>query len=564
MMKGNFDNSLLLTKFILRRERIISGIWILVIAFMVVGLVPGMQAAIDTESLDSLLPMLEMPAMVSMVGPNYAVDYGTFGAFYTTMMMLFTALTVGLMNIFLVVRYTRTDEEKGRYEVIRSLPTGRLANLNATMITSLIVNVILSLIIGLGMFALGDDSMCFNGSMLWGVSLGATGLVFAAIAALFSQLSQSARGAAGYSFALLGMIYLLRAPGDMNPDLEILSLVSPLGLVLRAQPYMANHWWPIFIMLGTAVIIALIAYRLNYSRDIDQGIIPAKPGRAHGKIKSTFGLSRKLLKVSFIVWIIFMYFLAASYASILGTVDDFVAENEMYQQLILGPAGIYIEIIQQMPSEQKAAMMKEIVSHAGYTLTQLFASMVNNMMSMVALVPLLMFILKAKGEEKDIRAELILATPVSRMKYLAGYAVIAFASAIIIQLILALGLYSVAASVLPDPADLSFGFLLEANLVYVPALWVMIGVAVLLIGLLPRATGAIWGYFAYTFMIIFFGRLDLFPSWLSKLTPVGFVPQLPMDETNFVTLGILTVAAVVLTAAGFFFYRRRDINAITH
>jgi len=154
-MKGNFDNTILLTKFILRRERIISAIWIICLAFAVIGLVPGMQAAIDSDSLDTMIPMLEMPAMISMVGPAPAPEYhASFGAFYTTMMLLFTALTVGLMNIFLVVRYTRTDEEKGRYEVVRSLPTGRLANLNATMITAVLVNIILAVIIvlGLGLF----------------------------------------------------------------------------------------------------------------------------------------------------------------------------------------------------------------------------------------------------------------------------------------------------------------------------------------------------------------------------------------------------------------------------
>jgi ABC-2 type transport system permease protein len=281
-------------------------------------------------------------------------------------------------------------------------------------------------------------------------------------------------------------------------------------------------------------------------------------------MKSPGGLAFRLLKVSLIVWIFFMFLLGASYASVLGGIDDFIAENEMYQQLILGPAGIDIEVLAELPSEQKAAMMREAVSHAGFNLTQLFASMVSNMMSLAALIPLLMFILKVKAEERDIRAELIIATPVSRVKYLAGYAVIAFASAVIIQLVLALGLYSVAAGVLPDPSELSLGFLLEAHLVYVPAQWVIVGAAVLLIGLIPRATGIIWGYFGYSFMIIFFGRLDLFPSWLANLTPIGFVPQLPMDETNFVTLGILTVIAAVITAAGFWFYRRRDMNAVTH
>jgi ABC-2 type transport system permease protein len=49
---------------------------------------------------------------------------------------------------------------------------------------------------------------------------------------------------------------------------------------------------------------------------------------------------------------------------------------------------------------------------------------------------------------------------------------------------------------------------------------------------------------------------------LQKLTPFGYVPQLPIDEINYLTMGVLIVIGAVLTAAGFFFYRRRDINAI--
>ncbi|MCL2098865.1 MAG: hypothetical protein FWH24_00320 [Oscillospiraceae bacterium] len=565
-MKGNFENTLLLVKFIMRRERIISAVWILFLALAVIGLVPGMKAAIDENSLDSLLPMLEMPAMVSMIGPAYASAYGTFGAFYTTMMMLFTALTVGLMNIFLVVRYTRADEERGRYEVVRSLPVGRLANLNAAMLSALIVNVLLFLIIGFGMFVFGDETMSFNGSMLWGASLAATGLVFAAVTALSAQLSSSSRGAAGYSFAALFVFYLLRAPGDMNPELEFLSLVSPLGLVLRTQAYMDNYWLPVFFMLAIALIISAIAYRLNYSRDIDRGLIPSRAGRAYGSVlmRSPLGLAFRLLKVSLIVWTAGMFVLAASYASILGEVDDFIAENEMYQQLILGPAGIDFETMQSLPSEQKAAMMKEMVSHAGFTMAELFSAMVNSMMGMVTLVPLLIFVLKVKSEEKDIRAELLLAAPVCRKKYMAGYAFIAFGFAIVVQIVLALGMYSVAVSILPDPSELSLMYLLRANLVYVPAQWVIVGAAVLLVGFIPRAAGAIWGYFAYTFFIIFIGRIGIFPEWLSKLTPMGYVPQLPMDEISFPVMAALTAIAAGMTAAGLFFYNRRDINAVTH
>ena len=77
-----------------------------------------------------------------------------FGTLFSQNMILFTAITIGVMNMFLVVRNTRRDEDYGRTEVVRSLPVGRLSNLLATFNVCIIINIAFSLIIGFGLFAL--------------------------------------------------------------------------------------------------------------------------------------------------------------------------------------------------------------------------------------------------------------------------------------------------------------------------------------------------------------------------------------------------------------------------
>jgi len=565
-MRGNFDNSLKLTKFLLRRERVISTVWVLLLFLVLIGLAVGMYVAIPAADRAPLISMFENPALVAMMGPNYAVETDSFGAIYTTTMLLFSTLTVSLMNIFLVVRNTRVDEEKGRFEVLRSLPVGRLANLNATFITAVIINTVLAVAVGFGMFVFGDASMDLGGALLWGAAIGATGLVFAAFAGLFSQLSSNSRGAMGYSFAALGFFYLLRAPGDMNPDLEVLSRISPLGLVLRTQAYSGNYWWPIGILLATSVVVAAIAYRLNYMRDIDQGIIPARPGPSDGSIllRTSSGFAFRLLKVSLIVWLLSMLAFAGSYGTVLGEVDEFIANNEMYQQLMLGPTGVEFVTEAGLSPEEIVDVLRAAVAAEGFTMPELFASTINNIMAIFALAPVLLIILKIKSEEKDARAELILATPVCRYKYLAGYATIAFIFAVLIPLAYAFGIYGVGQSMMANPEDLTLGFLLQSNLVYVPAGWLMIGLVIFLVGLIPKAIGIIWGYFSFTFLLMFFGRMEIFPSWTEYLSPFGWIPLLPVEEITFLPLIVLTLIAAVLTVAGFFFYRNRDINAITH
>ena len=573
-MKGNFENTLSLVRFMLGRERIISSVWIAAIVFMVVGLVPGMRDTLDADSQEALFAMIANPSLVSMMGPAYTLANESFGGLYTTMMLLLSAFTVGLMNVFLVIRHTRADEEKWRYEVVRSLPVGRLANLNATLIMAVMINTLLAIIVGFGMYALGDESMSFNGSMLWGACLGVTGLVSAAIAALFSQLLSSSRSALGYSFATLGLLYLLRAPGDMEVrvlsgqiitgDMEILSLISPLGLILRSQPYVGDYWWPVFIVLATAIVITAAAFYFNSIRDIDQGILPAKRGHAEGSVlmRSSFGLSFKLLRTAIIVWIVGMFTLGAAYGTVVGEVDQFMASNDLWQQLMVGPVGIEIMRDAGFTPEQILDVIRTAVAEQGYTLTELYMSTITNIMGVFTLVPLFVFMLRAKTEERETRTELILATPVNRHKYLAGYAIIAFASAIVIQIILAIGLYSVGISVLENPDELSLSFLLTANLIYIPAQWVMLSAVILLIGAMPKATSVMWGYFTLTLFTMFFGRMNIFPDWLQKLTPFGFIPQLPIDEINYLTLSILILIAAALTTTGFILYRRRDINTM--
>src|SRR5699024_5065531 len=114
---------------------------------------------------------MENPAMTAMVRPGDLANY-TVGAMTAHQMLLMTSLVVGLMSILLVTRRTRTDEEAGRIEMIRSLPVGRLSNLHATWLVLILTHVLLALVTGFGLFALGIESMDLEGSLLYGAALG--------------------------------------------------------------------------------------------------------------------------------------------------------------------------------------------------------------------------------------------------------------------------------------------------------------------------------------------------------------------------------------------------------
>lgn len=523
-----------LIRLILRRDRIRIPIWLIAIILITMMIAPAFAKLYPTElERQGIAETMRNPAMTAMVGPGYGIDNYTIGAMMGHQMILFTAIAVAIMSILLVTRHTRRDEEEGRIEMIRSLPVGRLSNLGATTFIAFVTNILLSILLGLGLHALRIESMDLEGSLLYGAVLGVTGIFFAAITALFVQLSASNRGAVGLSFTFLGLSYLIRGIGDVSN--EVLSLISPLGWILRTEVYVNNYWWPILLAIFLSFVILGLAFYLNSIRDLEAGFIPAKPGRkaASAFLQSPLGLGLRLQRTAIISWAIGMFVLGISYGSVLGDLETFFANNEM---------------------------IRELLNHVeGFSLTEQFLTMLASVISMLCTVPAVMMVLKLKGEEKRNRVEHLLARAVSRTKLIASFLLISLVVGFMVLLLAALGLWSAGSVVMNDPIALKT--ILKAIMVYLPAMWVMISLAILLIGVLPQGTVVIWLYLGYSFFVVYLGSLLQFPQWMAKLSPFGNVPKLPTEEINFAKIGVLTTISVIFVVIGFIGYNRRDIHS---
>lgn len=533
MAKHLYNNTAKFTRFLLRRDRIQIPIWI--ITLTIITLLIGFAFTDlygSVEERQAMVETMSNPAVIAMLGPVYGIDDYHFGAIMAHQMLLFTALTVGIMSILMVGRHTRGDEEEGRIEMLRSLPVGRLSNLSATLWLVVGTNIFLALLIGLGLAALGVEGMDFNGSMLYGAVLGVTGIVFAAFTALFAQLSENSRGTMGLSFMFLVGAYMLRAVGDVSS--EVLSIISPLGLVLRTETYVNNFWWPVLATGAVSALVIALAMYLNSIRDLDAGFIPAKPGRktASAFLQSPLGLGIRLQRTTILIWAIGMFVLGASYGSVMGDLDVYIGSNDMIRDMI--------------------------PSVAGFTLTELFLTMLLAVIAMVCTIPPLLVILKVWAEEKKNRTEHLFARAVSRNKVLGSFLGISIVVGLGILLLAAVGLWSVSYAVMDDP--ISFNTIINGSLVYFIAMLAFIGLAVFLIGFYPKGTKFTWIYLGYSVFAVYFGGALRIPDWMINLTPFGLVPQIPVDEVNYLVLFLLTLAAVGLMAAGFVGYSKRDLQ----
>jgi len=172
MMKDEFIGYKQLVRLVFRRDRVRIAFWLLgLVSISIVIALAYPQLFSSMEENLAMAETMKNPAMIAMVGPGYGFDNYTTGPMFSHSMLLFTALTAGIMNILLVTRHTRRDEEEGRIEMIRSLPVGKLASLRATLTVYFIVNLVLAVVTGLGLTVLGIESMGFVGSFLYGAVL---------------------------------------------------------------------------------------------------------------------------------------------------------------------------------------------------------------------------------------------------------------------------------------------------------------------------------------------------------------------------------------------------------
>ena len=106
--------------------------------------------------------------MIAIVGPtpiDSATEY-TLGAMYAHEMLLFCGLLAMVMSVFHVISHTRKEEDLGLTELVRSFHIGRQANSLATMVETILINVILALFISGVLMSFGAETITVEGSLI--------------------------------------------------------------------------------------------------------------------------------------------------------------------------------------------------------------------------------------------------------------------------------------------------------------------------------------------------------------------------------------------------------------
>ena len=527
----SLTGTLALIRFIVRRDRFRIVVWvgsIVVLAALTVAGIKGLfptQAALDQTASatqhNAAAIAFNGPAQgLNTVGGQVAFQFGAGGM-----------VLVALMSIFMVGRLTRGEEEAGRLELVRSLPVGIHANTLGAALTVAAMNVAAGVLTTAFLIAQG---LPMAGSVAFGLSFILLGLFFAGVALVVAQVTENTRVVYGIAGAVLGAAFVLRALGDIGDGTA--SWFSPIGVAQKTRPFAGERSWPFLLLVAVTLILVAATAALASRRDLGGGLVAPRPGRpsAAPSLGHPLGLAVRLQQASLLGWGAGILVTGIAYGWIAPTVDVFIGQNKALAEVLAGAGG---------------GNLTDAYFAASFRIIALLASGFAVQSA-----------LRVRSEETSMRAESVLATPVSRWGFAASHLTVAFAGSAILLVVagLATGLtYGVAGGGMHSVPGL-----LGAALVYAPPMWLMVGLTMALVGVVPRWVGASWAILAAFVVVGFLGAVLHLPTWLQNLSPFERVPQLPAASLTLLPLVVISAIAAAFTLAGLGALRRRDIGTV--
>lgn len=515
----------------LRRDRLSLPVWILGIGAVAASTFSTIAALYPepAERASLVLSISANPAFLAITGPIAGSSIGSIGAWRIG--AVGTSL-VALMAIFTVIRRTRADEEAGRTELLASAVVGRAAPLVAAVTVAIGASLAVGALVTVGGIGTGEDVI---GSLAFGAAMAGCGLVYAGVAAITAQLTESSRTATGIACAAVAATFGLRAIGDVSEPLHWLTWLSPQGWANHVQPFAGDNLWVLVLFVLATVVLLVIAGMLLERRDLGLALLPARLGPADNpRLSAPGALAWRLHRGSLFGWVVGMAALGAVTGGVASTSDDLLTGNPQLAELMakIGGAGA----ISDMLLSTMGAIAGLIVG--GYCIATA---------------------LRMSGEESADRLGPVLATAVGRARWMAGHLLFVVTGPILLLTTAGVVAGVINGALVGDVAG-GTGAALAAMLVQIPATVVLGGLAVLLFGWLPRFTPVAWAALVGALLLGQVGELLQLPQWLMNLSPYSHIPPVPTQDVRWAPLIVLTVIAAALIAAGVAGFRRRDVG----
>lgn len=526
----------------IRRDRLQVPLWIVGTALMALAGYAGVSQSYATlaDRQNLLAAALANPVILLFRGLPSGTSEGAFLAF---LILPWLAFLAALMSTFLAVRHTRGDEEAGRAELVWATPAGRRLPTVATVVHGLLANVTLAALTSLALLASG---LAPAGSLLMGAAAGSCGVAFLGIALLFAQLLRTSRGANAASVWVLVAAFLVRgignAAGTPNDDLSGITSawpawLSPFGWAEQTRPYDTDTAWPVLLGLVLGLLGCAAALALQAVRDVDAGFVAERRGRisARPALSSAHALVWRLTSGAIAGWAVGGVLTGLLATTLADVVDRIAGENPAVTEIL------------------------EKIGGASGGLDEVVVTVFFTLLGILAACCAVQTVVRARQEEARGTAELVLATPTGRVRWLGDHLLVAAAAVVIVVgAAVAAGwlgvwsrggtgeLYRIVAVAGAGQAVAAMVFAVLTALVFV---------------LLPRASIAVaWALVMLAALLGMFGPLFGLPEWSANLSPFAVTPVVDGDAVDLrggwwllLVLGVGAAAALVLM-------RRRELT----
>jgi ABC-2 type transport system permease protein len=301
------------------------------------------------------------------------------------------------------------------------------------------------------------------------------------------------------------------------------------------RPFADNLWWPAGLAALAAASSCAVAVALVGRRDVGRGVWPERRGAADA--------SRALLSPSGLVWRLQRWALLGWATGLLGF------------GLVFGALSEQIEGLEGAATDWYATFGGDVDLIGAY-----WASMMQ-IAGMAVSVYVVTLLLRLHQDQAQGTLEPVLATAVSRVRWVSAYLVNAVTGAVLLMLVFGLAMAVTGGRVLGGTRSL-LEELTGAALVQLPAVGVVGAAVALVVIAAPRwSVGGSWAL-VVIFIVVgpMFGPALGLPTWLLDLSPFTHVPNAPSTDVGAGPVLGLAVAAALLASLAVAFLRHRDVR----
>jgi ABC-2 type transport system permease protein len=519
-----------LIRLILRRDRIVIGVWCVATIGILVGAVSAIESTYPTPQArqDRFDQVLAVPMF--MLFQSRAFDTSV-GALAAQQAFGGTTMAAALGAVLLVVRHTRGEEQAGRRELLGSTVIGRHAPLTAILAVVLAGGVVIAATGAVGLIGVG---LPVAGSLTLATVAGGAAWIAAGLAAVAAQLTERSTVAGVAAFGVFYGLHFVRGLAHIGGDgLAWLAWLTPNGWLEQVRPFAGTRWWPLLPAAALTIGLFGVAAVLNQRRDVGAALLATRPGPAHAApgLRGPLRLAWRLHRHSVLTAAAGLLAIGLAMGSIGATAmtgyadADWVADWAAAMRLADPADALFVYVI----------------------FVFVFASAVHAVLTL----------LRLHTEETSGIAESLLSTPHSRTRWAGGHLCVALTAPLLLQLSLGIGLGIGATAATGDAGELVRALGLAVPLI--PAIWVIVGLTLVAFGLSGRAAPVV-GWLALSVGIVaeIAVKAGLPDVVYRALSPFAHVS--PYYQPTPLTYLMLTLLAAALVAAGLATLRRRDLT----